>query len=219
MKLGLISDVHGDIESLQRAWEFLQAIKVDRVVCAGDVVGYGPHPDEVVAFLQDHEIATVRGNHDRWALMRRPGTPDEFGGAGVSPATLDFLRTLQPHLLLADGPHIAVIVHGSPRSDMEFVEPHTHPGSKLRADLQKLDANLLVVGHTHTPMCYRCEQGLVVNPGSLVGRVFVLNSSRTFAVVDFERLTAAFYYAYTGEPIEVGPWPADAEASGREPDY
>ena len=68
MRLGLISDIHGDVAALERAWSHLTTMGVDQVVSAGDLVGYGPFPDRVIAFLNDHQIPSVRGNHDRWAL-------------------------------------------------------------------------------------------------------------------------------------------------------
>ena len=123
MKLGLISDVHGDPLALELAWAHLTTLAADQIICAGDVVGYGPFPDRVVAFLKEHAIDCVRGNHDRWALERGPGEPDEFGGGTPSAETLEFLERLPFYRLIADGPHIAVIVHGSPRGDMEFVTP------------------------------------------------------------------------------------------------
>ncbi len=70
MKLGLISDIHGDMVALELAWAHLTVMGADRIVCAGDLVGYGPHPDKIVAFLLDHGVESVRGNHDRWAVER-----------------------------------------------------------------------------------------------------------------------------------------------------
>ena len=85
MKLGLISDIHGDPVALELAWAHLITMKVDRIVCAGDLVGYGPFPDRVVAFLKERQIPSVRGNHDRWALSRAPGAGMSL--AGERPAT------------------------------------------------------------------------------------------------------------------------------------
>src|SRR3954447_17070940 len=99
MKLGLISDIHGDPLALELAWSHLMVLGADRIVCAGDLVGYGPFPDRVVAFLAEHRIDAVRGNHDRWALQRRPGEADPFGGGTPSEATLDGLGTLPTDLL------------------------------------------------------------------------------------------------------------------------
>jgi len=205
LKLGLISDVHGDAEALELAWAHLEALGAEAVVCAGDVVGYGPNPDRVTAFLAAHRVATARGNHDRWALRRGPGVPDPYGGGTPGPESLAFLDTLPTDLILEAAGKVAVVVHASIRSDMEFVTRATHPPSVLREDLQFLDADLLVHGHTHEPMWHRDRWGLVVNPGAVVSAP-VVRSSRTFALVDMEALTITFHDVQTGRVVEVPPW-------------
>src|SRR4051794_25536235 len=125
MKLGLISDIHGDPVALELAWSHLIVLGADRIVCAGDLVGYGPFPDRVVAFLRDRQVDAVRGNHDRWALERGAGAPDSFGGGTPGDETLEHLRSLPSHLEVSWGRTIGVVVHGSPRSDMEFVNRST----------------------------------------------------------------------------------------------
>jgi putative phosphoesterase len=212
VKLGLISDVHGDFRALQLVFSHLRDLGADRVVCAGDLVGYGPHPDQVVSYLAEHAIESVRGNHDRWALARGSGTRDEFGGGMPSEATLDHLNALPSHLLVADGPRVGVVFHGSPRSDMEFVQPHTHSRAALSRDLEDLTADLLILGHTHEPAWYRCDRGMVVNPGSLIS-LPVVRSSRTFAIVDLESLSVAFHHVRTGAAVEVDPWPESTETT------
>ncbi|AGA26653.1 metallophosphoesterase family protein [Singulisphaera acidiphila] len=212
MKLGLISDIHGDPLALELAWSHLTVMGADRIVCAGDLVGYGPYPDRVVAFLEERQVASVRGNHDRWALERGLGVPDEYGGGPPSAATLRALAALPSHLLVADLDQIGVIVHGSPRSDMEFIQRRTHPPATLRADLRALDANLLVVGHTHEPMWFRCDRGLVVNPGSVVSMPVVKKSSRTFALVDLTERSVSFHDVESGERIPLDPWPEEDPA-------
>lgn len=214
MKLGLISDVHGDPTALERAWDHLSRLGADRVVCAGDLVGYGPSPDPVVAFLAEHQVSSARGNHDRWALQRPPGTPDAFGGGTPSAATLETLRTLEAYVLVADAGRVGVVVHGSPRSDMEFVTRGTHPPAVLRGYLDTVGADLLVVGHTHEPMWYRCDRGLVVNPGSLISAPGV-QSSRTFALVDLGALSVSFHDVESGRAIEVEPWFTEEEEAPR----
>ena len=205
MKLGLISDLHGDPIALELAWSYLTLMGADRIVCAGDLVGYGPFPDRVVSFLKEHEIPSVRGNHDRWALERGPGVRDEFGGGPPSEETLDTLRTLPFDLLVAQDRTIGVIVHGSPRSDMEFVKRSSHPQKVLRGYLLDLRCDLLVVGHTHQPMWFRCPDGVVVNPGSAVSMP-VVDSSRTFALVELDTLEVTFHDVESGRAVEVEPW-------------
>lgn len=205
MKLGLISDLHGDPIALELAWAHLTLMGADRIVCAGDLVGYGPFPDRVAAFLQEHQVPAVRGNHDRWALERGPDGRDEFGGGTPSADTLGFLRTLPFDVLVAYERTVGVVVHGSPRSDMEFVNQGSHPPRVLRGYLSDLDCNLIVVGHTHRPMWFRAREGLVLNPGSVVSMP-VVDSSRTFAIVDLDTLEPTFHDVESGRVVEVEPW-------------
>lgn len=204
MKLGIISDLHGDPVGLELAWSHLTVLGADRIICAGDLAGYGPFPDRVVAFLRAHEIPSVRGNHDRWALERGPGVRDEFGGGTPDTLTLDYLAELPGDIRLDLTTSIAVF-HGSPRSDMDFVNRQTHPPNVLRKYLVNLRCRLLIVGHTHRPMWFRCPGGLVVNPGSVVSHPRV-DSSRSFAVVDLDMLEVTFHDVESGEAIEVAAW-------------
>ncbi len=212
MRLGVISDIHGDFESLERAWGHLFAA-VDRVVCAGDLVDYGPDPDRVIAFLAEHRVASIRGNHDRWALRRGPHGVDEFGGATPSQTSLEALASLPTHALVADMACVGVIVHGSPQSDMEFVQPYTHDAEVLDRYLTELSADLLIYGHTHEPAWHRSSKGLVVNPGSIASLPTV-KSSRSFAIVDVPELSVTFFSAETGQVIHVDPWPKPAQDIG-----
>jgi putative phosphoesterase len=204
MKLGVISDLHGDPVGLELAWSHLTVMGADRIVCAGDLAGYGPFPDRVVAFLREHEVRSVRGNHDRWALERGLGIRDEFGGGPPSAETLAYLDSLPAEMRLELDGSIAVF-HGSPRSDMEFVNRQSHPPDVLRSHLADLGCRLLIVGHTHRPMWFRCPAGLVVNPGSVVS-IPRVDSSRTFAMVDLGTLEATFHDVESGDAVDVAVW-------------
>jgi len=206
MKLGLISDVHGDVVALELAWAHLTVLGADRIVCAGDVVGYGPLPDRAVAFLAEHHIDSVRGNHDRWALERAIGQADPYGGGMPGRATLEALESLPADRIIADGDRVGVIVHGSPGNDMDFVTRSTHPPALLRRLLDRLGAELLVVGHTHKPMWYRCDRGLVINPGSIISAP-VVTTSRTFALLDWTDGFVSFHDVESGDEVPVAPWP------------
>jgi len=209
--LGLISDIHGDPQALEAALGRLRDAGASEVVCCGDVVGYGPDPDAAWRRLEASAIPTVRGNHDRWALERGPGVPDEFGGAPPSAETLRGLQDLPPFRVLERAGRMIVVVHGSPRSDMEFITPKTHPASVLEQMLKSLDADLIAHGHTHRPMWYRSKVGrLVLNPGSVVGPAARVESSRTCAWVDCARLEVGFLDLATGRSRRPPAWPGSA---------
>jgi putative phosphoesterase len=206
MKLGLISDIHGDPAALELAWAQLRALGVDQIVSAGDLVGYGPSPDRVVELFKEREIRSVRGNHDRWALERGVDVLDGFGGGTPGAQTLEYLAALPAELVLEAETRVGVIVHGSPASDMEFVSRRSHGPAVLRRYLRELGCDLLVVGHTHQPMWYKSPSGrLVVNPGSIVA-LPVVDSSKTFAVVETASLEVTFHDLESGDAVSVDPW-------------
>lgn len=64
MRYGVAGDVHGNIHALRAVLEALRAAGAERIVCPGDVVGYGPRPDECVEALVEAEALVVAGNHD-----------------------------------------------------------------------------------------------------------------------------------------------------------
>jgi predicted phosphodiesterase len=64
---------------------------------------------------------------------------------------------------------------------------------------------LLIVGHTHRPMWFQSQGGLVVNPGSVVS-IPRVDSSRTFAMVDLDKLEVTFHDVESGEAVDVESW-------------
>ena len=64
MRLGIVSDIHANIEALEACVKALDAGGVDRIVCLGDVVGYGASPNETCALIRARAAHTILGNHD-----------------------------------------------------------------------------------------------------------------------------------------------------------
>src|ERR671919_97394 len=117
MRVAVLSDVHGNLPALEAV---LVALKpYDAVWQLGDIVGYGPQPDEVVARLAAEHAVGVRGNHDSAAigLLDTDSFNDdaraavEWTAARITPATREWLNALP--LRSVDGPF--TLVHGSPR--------------------------------------------------------------------------------------------------------
>ena len=74
MRVVFISDIHANFPALCRALEWAQRHRADRIVCAGDLVGHGPHPTEVVRLLIEQGVDSILGNVDRkvLGLIERP---------------------------------------------------------------------------------------------------------------------------------------------------
>lgn len=170
-KLGVITDVHSDLGALKAALEELDAIGVDLIVCAGDIVDGGDEPDEVVALLRERGITSIRGNHDRWSMARHTrGEPEHDGETRkrfLKPETVAWITSLSMKWdRTAEGVRIA-LRHGTPRSDMDGIYSDVS-GSELESWLAAAEADVLIVGHTHIPLVKHVSGGkLVVNPGAL----------------------------------------------------
>src|SRR6266849_10652746 len=79
--VAVITDIHGNLPALEASLREIERLGVDAVYCGGDLVGYGPHPNEVCALIQERGIVTIYGNYD-YAIAR---DLDDCGCAYVTP--------------------------------------------------------------------------------------------------------------------------------------
>lgn len=185
MRIGAISDIHGN----KPAFEAVMADMpdVDRVICAGDVVGYNPWPSECIREVKRRDIPTVQGNHDRAVASETAFRFNELARAGVEFARdrldgeeREWLGDLPIETTVADGR--VRIVHGHP----DDPDRYTFPGD---FSPRMLDGEaLLVLGHTHIQHHEVYDEGLVVNPGS-VGQPRDRDPRAAYAIVDLEEET------------------------------
>lgn len=177
MRIGVISDIHGDAEALRLALDRLEQIHgVQQVICAGDLVGRGPDPGLVVATIQQRHIPTVQGNHDAWAYGMPPGQRDYLAGL-----PLDWRSEFA-------GSRVYV-THGKPGNNMWGLYPEHVSGEFVNIMLADLEADVLVTGHTHQPMVIYGEGCMVVNPGSLYLFASRRPSSSTYGVLDLPEMS------------------------------
>ena len=188
MKVGLISDIHGNRVALEAVLEAMPP--VDEVCCAGDVVGYNPWPADCVDMLRDRDVPTVMGNHDAAVAAETPFRFNGMAQAGVEHAEaqlsddqLEWLAELPAERHVYDGR--LKLVHGHP-DDPDRYTRYTYPQEFTPRLLG--DEDVLVLGHTHVQGVERFAEGIVVNPGS-VGQPRDGDPRAGYAVVDLEALT------------------------------
>jgi diadenosine tetraphosphatase ApaH/serine/threonine PP2A family protein phosphatase len=157
VRLGIVADIHANLQALDTVLAYLDAESVDAIWCLGDVVGYGGDPAACVAIVRDRCAGTVRGNHDvavideRWRVGFNPYAraaierqavllgDDEKGWLASLPARLD-----------ADG---AALAH-SGFADPDAFE-YVLTALDARVELRALDRRIGFVGHTHVPAAWR----------------------------------------------------------------
>lgn len=177
MRIGIISDVHGDYGVLDTTLNKLKGYhKVSRILCAGDMVGRGPEQDRVVACIRRNNIVSVRGNHD-----------DVFNG--MSEDNSNYLQNLPIDWVGKIGGLKVFMCHGKPGNNMWGMYRDHLSETYLRMVLKSLKVDVLVTGHTHLPLYMRIEEGVLVNPGSLYTFQSVRETSMTYGVLDLSDLS------------------------------
>jgi len=151
MLYGIISDIHSNLEALDIVLNKLK--QVDKLVCLGDIVGYGPNPNECVEKIRELKIPTVAGNHDKavtggldfsW-FNKNAKEAVNWTQREITDQNLEYLKSL-PEVLAEDG---FEIVHGSLRDPL-----HEYITNIFEAipTFGKMTKKLCFVGHSHTPI-------------------------------------------------------------------
>jgi putative phosphoesterase len=200
MKIGVLTDVHGDIAALGAALGRLREMGCDPILCAGDLIEMEPFGEQVIQRLKsENAVICIRGNHERWALERRRRQKDmrsffepchvsEYVGGGVelSRDSLAWLSTLPTHWEAElEGVKVAMW-HARPGSDMEGIEKE-RTGPELRRHLlEQVHAQILIVGHTHVEFEMEVDvpAGRILNPGACCGKAYIYRQAGPLIVPD-----------------------------------
>ena len=190
MEYAFISDIHGNLPALECV---LDEVAGYTIYCAGDLVGYGPWPNEVVDCIRSMDMVCVRGNHDYAAVT------DDTSGFNYMASeaahwshrrmTADNIRYLSslPEVYSSGD---LLIVHGSPRDQLnEYVYPED---PYFEALFDGLGEGVIVLGHTHVPFVRRVGGKIVFNPGS-VGQPRDGNPGASYATYDTEEEKVVFH--------------------------
>jgi predicted phosphodiesterase len=206
MRYGIVSDIHSNLDALQTVLDELDRAGMDQLLCLGDIVGYGPNPNECCELLQARNCLAIAGNHDEAALS--PAQADAFNSLAreaivwtnrkLSPVNREFLAGL-PRERAFPG---FVMVHGAPVFHFAYIVSILDAASAF----ERVSAPLTFIGHTHVAeVYYQNEQGrtfhrklasggtvklersfhYILNPGS-VGQPRDRNPQASFAYFDDE---------------------------------
>ena len=204
--VAVLNDVHGNLPALESVLADLEKEPVDAIVCGGDVL-WGPYQSECLALLRSSGARFLTGNSERdvlaaiddqhaWCAARLSREERQFVAAW--PATIE---------LEIDRLGRVLFCHGSPRSDEEMLTILT-PESAAAEALAGVDADLVVIGHTHHQFDRRIGSLRLVNAGS-VGLPYegeagaywaLLGPDVTFRHSHYEIAAAAKYLRAGGMP-------------------
>jgi len=219
MRVLVISDIHANLPAFETVLEDAEG-QWDRIWCLGDLVGYGPNPNECVALLRQHDHISLSGNHD-WAALDKLDINDFNEEAQTAALWTRDVMTEETRVFLDALPAKRVIgdftmAHASPRHPVwEYIIDY----ETALENFSHYDTPYCLVGHTHVPVLlaeegsnkvavfnpayketiYLEDSRVIINPGS-VGQPRDSDPRAAYALLDTEKLTWEFYrVAY---PIE-----------------
>lgn len=170
MKIGFISDAHGNPYSLRLCLDRLNSMGVDEIVFLGDAAGYFPETNEVIELLQAFSCTCLLGNHDAMLIGKIPVDAKKDGVYKITELRqiikseyLDLLSSWLPFFILHfDDLKKALCVHGSP---WDPACGYVYPDADFYA-FRLLDFDYIIMGHTHRPFIHTLGQKKIVNVGS-----------------------------------------------------
>jgi putative phosphoesterase len=196
-QVAIITDLHGNLPALEAALARVEEIGPDALYCGGDLVGYGPWPNEVCHLIEERGIPTIYGNYD-YAIAR---DEEDCGCAYVTEhdrelgqrsvdwtlehtdrRSKDFMAGLPFDLRFALGGKRVRLVHGSPRKVNEYLF-EDKPARTFERIAAGAECDLLVFGHTHKPWIAGHGGVVFVNCGS-VGKPKDGDPRGAFAVLE-----------------------------------
>lgn len=212
MRVLVVSDIHSNLVALNAVLQ--DAGEFDKVWCLGDIVGYGPQPNECIERLRAYDLVSLVGNHDLavigkialWDFSPEAQAAVFFTRHSLSVANREWLETLAAVTVLAE--YGITLVHGSLRDPVgEYL---TTPGV-ARYSFNLMDTPIGLNGHTHVPIAFRFAQSIskpeisterlkvnlllaltpdrwLINPGS-VGQPRDEDARAAYALLDLNAMT------------------------------
>jgi putative phosphoesterase len=190
VKIAALSDIHANIDALERIVRDAEERGVGVLVNAGDSIGFGPCPNEVVELLCEKNILSILGNYDVEVIEGKiKGKTAKnlaylFTKKELSKSNESYLSSLPRERRLDIAGKKLLITHGSPESIQEHIYSST-PIERLKTLAETAKADVIIVGHSHEQFWRQANGVSFVNPGS-VGRPGDGNPQSAYAILSFD---------------------------------
>jgi predicted phosphodiesterase len=212
MRVAVISDIHGNLHALEAVLAAIDAERPDAIWCLGDLVGYGPRPNECTLLVAERAAICLIGNHDlgvTGAISLTEFSPDAAEAARWTQGVLDesagaYLRGLRPTATVEG----AELFHASPRDP---VWDYVLSAEAAYDSLDLTSAPIVLVGHSHVALAISLTDDMLtgglapegttrglrtgrwlLNPGS-VGQPRDGDPRAAYLLLDLEQMFAAFH--------------------------
>ncbi|AEX85010.1 phosphoesterase, MJ0936 family [Marinitoga piezophila KA3] len=208
MKIAFISDIHANLEAFESVLKDIEKKEINEIYCLGDIVGYGPNPNEVIEIIKNKNIKCVRGNYDdaigfekeSCGCAYNPGRETEVGDESInwtikntSKENKKFLRELPLYMEFEKENLRFFLTHGSPFDNLfEYIKPSDNAEKFIKISRYN-NSEIFVFGHTHLMMAKHINGKVILNPGS-VGRTKDGEPLATYLIMDI--FNGIYFYEF-----------------------
>lgn len=170
MKYAIISDIHSNLEALKTVLDYIHSQSVDQIICLGDVVGYGPRPNECIELIRNECHISLMGNHDHAVLgLMDISYFNQFAKDSViwtqgqiKPENLDYLKNMPFTYESGD----ILFVHSTPDNPEDW--DYILSTAEARASLNRINYKLVFVGHSHVPVIFSLKHGQIFEDSKIL---------------------------------------------------
>lgn len=191
MKIAVISDIHGNVDALSTFLKDIATENVDTIICLGDLVGYGPYPNEVISMIREKHILCIKGNYDssvvdnEYSYIREtainsfslPWTVNELTEENIL-----FLQNLPSTITLTTEDKKLLFVHGSPNKINEYLLKDADNTLNI---MNSINEDILFCAHTHLPDIKEFNNKLYINCGS-IGKPKIGRPNITYCLLNID---------------------------------
>lgn len=165
MRIAIISDIHANIEALEAVLKKIEEIKVDRILCLGDIIGYGPNPNECISLVKEIVDESIVGNHEYGVLGRtdlryfslNARLACEWTRDVLTEENLEYISELPVNLIIDD----MLLVHSTPHLPLEWNYILNIRDAVYQFMI--LEQKICFIGHSHEPVTFiKNERGCEV---------------------------------------------------------
>ena len=177
MKIGVLSDIHGNHYALEAVLELASKEKVEKILVLGDIVGYYYYPDRVLKMLNQWDCLMIKGNHETIIeqllagkiqeadVRKKYGSGHKYAMEKLNTKELDWITMLPDRNMVSiDGVNF-LMCHGAPWDANFYLYPDTD--RKVLGRCGEYGADIVLTGHSHYSFVAPVKNGMLVNAGSV----------------------------------------------------
>ncbi len=169
VKIAVLSDVHANLQALEKVFEDAEGRGVEIFLNAGDSIGFGPYPNEVIEMLCEKNVLSIVGNYDLEVIEGKAKAKGEkkialeFARKELAKSCEGYLHSLPRELRLEVAGKKLFVTHGSPQSIEEHIY-HDTPVEQLKTLADAAKADVIIVGHSHDQFLRQADEVLFRQP-------------------------------------------------------